>query len=80
MTDASSLQCERSGLPFEEGIFQARSRRQRGRKIKAIDHRQAKTARRHGMQRIGINPNVEKVEMTGETNAHRAFLGEDRDR
>jgi hypothetical protein len=50
------------------------------RKIKAIDHRQAKTARRHSMQRIGINPNVEKVEMTGETNAHRAFLGEGRDR
>ena len=51
-------------MPFEEVIFQARPRRKRGRKIKAIDHSQAKAAWRYGMQWIGINPNAEKMETT----------------
>jgi len=36
-------------LPFEEVIFEARPRREGGRKIKAIDQSQAKAVWRHGM-------------------------------
>jgi len=68
-------------LPFEEVIFQARPRRKRGRKIKAIDHSQAKAAWRHGMQWIGINPNAEKMETTERNeHAHRPCFDGGRDR
>jgi hypothetical protein len=75
--DASSLQCEGSGLPFDEVIIQASPQRKRGRKIKAIDHSRAKAAWRHGMQWLGINPNAKKWKQRGETNMPTArFLRE----